>query len=568
MKMKYKALFVAAMTTPLLLTTSCIEEAIPTSGVIQSQISDSQEYVRALIYGMPGSLNMYGVTGSGNHFEFGNPAVMHARDVMTADMTVDYAGGYDWFASWSSVTIGLDALYTCPAFVWFQFSNEVLSANLALNAIDPETTDEEMQWYRGIAYAFRAAVYLDWARMFEFLPAMYDGALTTTDSNGNSIVGLTVPKVIETTTDEEAANNPRLPHNEMVAFIKSDLDKALELMQTGEGYTRSGTDDKILPDIAVVYGLLARLYLWDATYTEEGLAYANETESAAQLYQQAETYARMAITESEATPMTEEEALSTSTGFNNIAVSSWMWGQNLVSEDDVVRTSIVNWTSFMCNEAQFGYAGGAGAFVSIDALLYSNINDYDFRKLLFVAPAGTPLSGSESYVDAEYAEQNFDSYYSLKFRPGSGDAINYDPGAVVAIPLMRVEEMYLIEAEAAAHRSPADGIEKLGSFMRTYRYPTYRSYVSSLDDVLEEILQQKRVELWGEGQTYFDVKRLNLSVIRAYNGSNFTYGLNTYNTEGRPAWMNMVIPQGELNNNAGINSNNPSPVNANTLIQE
>ena len=32
--------------------------------------------------------------------------------------------------------------------------------------------------------------------------------------------------------------------------------------------------------------------------------------------------------------------------------------------------------------------------------------------------------------------------------------------------------------------------------------------------------------------------------------------------------MNMVIPQAEINNNQGFNKvNNPSPVNANTLIQ-
>ena len=204
----------------------------------------------------------------------------------------------------------------------------------------------------------------------------------------------------------------------------------------------------------------------------------------------------------------------------------------------------------------------------IDASLYHSISDYDFRKLMFVAPSGTPLSGQESFIDPEFAEKYFDAYYSLKFRPGSANTQSADVGSAVGIPLMRVEEMYFIEAEAAAHRSAQDGLDKLNSFMKTYRYPNYRSYASTPDEILEEIILQKRIELWGEGQTYFDIKRLDLSVIRSYDGSNFTAGLNTFNTEGRPAWMNMVIPQSEINNNEGLRArNNPTPYQANSLIQ-
>jgi len=568
MKRRYKALLVAALASPMLLTTSCIEETLPTSGVVQDQIQpDTPEYIKALVYGMAGQMNAYGLGGQGSHYEFGNPAVMHARDVMTADMPVLYANGYDWFAGWSRVTVSQTALYTCPAFLWVTFAKQNLASNLVLQTIDPETTDPEQIWWRAQAYAFRGANYLDWARMFEFLPAKYDGTLRTTNSDGQEIVGLTVPKTTEFTTEEESRNSPRMKHNEAVAFIESDLLKALELFAEGGGYVRKTTNEKTLPDIAVVYGLLARLYLWDASYTAEGLPFANENKTAAQLYQQAEDYAVRAIAESGATPMTKEQCLSTSTGFNDLGTSAWMWGQQLVAEDDVVRTSIVNWTSFLCNEAEYGYAG-AGANVMIDASLYFSMSDYDFRKLMFVAPAGTPLSGQETFINPEYAEKYLDEYFSLKFRPGSANTTSSDIGSAVGIPLMRVEEMYLIEAEATAHRSPAEGLNKLTSFMKTYRYPQYKAYASTDEEILDEIILQKRLELWGEGLTYFDVKRLNMSVIRAYDGSNFTYGGNTYNTEGRPAWMNMVIPQSEINNNKALTAlNNPSPVNANTLIQ-
>ena len=132
-------------------------------------------------------------------------------------------------------------------------------------------------------------------------------------------------------------------------------------------------------------------------------------------------------------------------------------------------------------------------------------------------------------------------------------------GAAASVPIMRVEEMYFIEAEAAAHQSADRGKQLVESFMTTYRDPEYTCNVSSTDDVVEEIVFQKRVELWGEGQTFFDIKRLNYSVTRAYDGSLFE-PLSRYNTNGRPAWMNIVITRNEMMNNYALEGyNNPDP---------
>lgn len=124
---------------------------------------------------------------------------------------------------------------------------------------------------------------------------------------------------------------------------------------------------------------------------------------------------------------------------------------------------------------------------------------------------------------------------------------------------MRVEEMYFIEAEATAHTNPAKGKELVESFMKTYRDPNYTCNATSTDDVVEEIVFQKRVELWGEGQTFFDIKRLNYSVTRGYPGTNW-YDLTRLNTNGRPAWMNLVLLSSEGNNNQAVRGmNNPDP---------
>ena len=96
--------------------------------------------------------------------------------------------------------------------------------------------------------------------------------------------------------------------------------------------------------------------------------------------------------------------------------------------------------------------------------------------------------------------------------------------------------------------------------MKENRDPEYVCNGTTTDAVVEEIVFQKRVELWGEGQSFFDIKRLNYSVTRGYSGTNVTDELARLNTNGRPAWMNWVIVQLESESNeALVGMNNPDP---------
>ena len=123
---------------------------------------------------------------------------------------------------------------------------------------------------------------------------------------------------------------------------------------------------------------------------------------------------------------------------------------------------------------------------------------------------------------------------------------------------MRVEEMYFIEAEAAAHQNLAEGKKLLEQFMKT-RNEKYECKAKTQDDLVEEIVFQKRVELWGEGQSFFDIKRLNYSVTRGYPGTNFVPEVRL-NSKGRPAWMNFVIVDQEIMSNPILrDQNNPDP---------
>ena len=524
MKTIYKSLIAAVALTPVL--TSCIETLEPEgSTVTADQLVNNPNATASLVNGMPAYYNTIQILGISAAYDWGYGALMHVRDVMTEQMSISDSA-YDWFSAWSQDTY-IGPGYATTQFIWNFYTKLVLTTNMAISSIDEEIATDEQLYYLSVASAFRASHYLDMARMYEYLPTDVTSPITTA---GNDVTYYTVPIVTEKTTEEEARNNPRVKREEMFEFILSDLEKAEEYASKGSRAS------KIMPDLGVIYGLYARLYMWVEDYAN------------------AAKYARMAINTTSSTPLTQSEWLSLTDGFNNINTSSWMWGINQIKEDSSVQSKLLNWTSWLSNEALFGYTY-YGTYVMMNAATYNRMSNDDFRKLSYLAPAGTPLAGKEPMIDPSYRPYLPD-YASLKFRPGNGEVSDYFIGAATAYPLMRVEEMYFIEAEAEEHVSPGSGKALLESFMRTYRYSTYTCTASN---IVEEIYFQKSVELWGEGQSYFDLKRLGYSVTRNYNGTNF-YALTAINTTGRPAWLNFCFVQTEPNNNKGLLGwNNPDP---------
>lgn len=517
--------------------TSCIDEAEPRSGsVTQKMLEESASATTAAVNGLPA----YGksVWDKGAHWSYGISAIMRIRDVMADDyVVVDH--DYNQFSPWAA-TIFLGPSYLLGQFVYSYYYNYVLASNLVIGAVNPDKATKEQLGNLGLGYAYRAANYLDMARMYEFLPTDVDPACT--NEQGYNVKNLTCPIVTDTLGEKASRNNPRATHEEMFKFIESDLNNA-------EKYIVNLTSNRrnTLPDLAVVYGLKARLYMWNEDYAK------------------AKEYARKAIDTYGGTPMSEDDATDTRKGFNDI--TKWMWGAQYTSEDRAVKFGIINFTSFASNETVFGYAG-AGPMNMIGKSFYDRISDTDWRKTMWKAPAGSPLEAKNKYVDSKMEMKNgvmediskfkkrIPTYGSLKFRPNQGNYAESSIGVVSAYPLMRVEEMYFIEAEAAERLAPGTGITLLENFMKTYRD---KQYVYTGSNAIDEILFQKRIELWGEGLSFFDIKRANVSVTRGYTGTNF-FEEWRFNTNGRPAWMNFCIVNLEENDNPAVKGkNNPDP---------
>lgn len=503
------------------------------STATEEQVQTSPAATEALVLGMPAkSISLWSESW---HSFFGLPAMMINRDMMTGDYHQNGDGiGYGWHFYYWGQNKQMDENKLKTQFPWNFHYGLLLSINQVVGAVDPLKATDAQKGYYASALAYRALVYLDMARMYEFLP----NDKFTTNAEGVDVTGLTVPWVTNETTPEEAMNNPRLPHAQMAANILADLNEAekyIDLLPTTAGQT--------LPDKACVYGLKARLYMWNEDY------------------ENAKIYARKAIEAASCQPYTEERALNIATGYNT--ASDFMWAAQQTAESRSVTSGIINFVSWTSNQTTFGYSGpGADMYIVMDKNMYDRISDTDWRKKQWLAPTNSPLYNESELVPIQGDDlRNYlPTYASLKFRPAQGNGEDYKIGAASAVPYMRVEEMYFIEAEAAAHQDPTRGRDLINTFMQNNRDPYYNCKLTDTDNLVEEIVFQKRVELWGEGQSFFDIKRLNYSVTRGYEGTNCQDIQCRLNTEGRPAWMNIVLVVTEANNNKALaGKNNPDP---------
>lgn len=528
-----KTLFKIMIVAGVLGLTGCIKETMPQQNVATSdQVANSPGVFQTFVNTCTSSLvGQFTYSGSSMYpWDYGYPSFFLQRDVLGQDIVLDEQ---DWYTSWYGVTTALGPRYAVCQVPWTYYYKWINNCNTVLSMAGDDPSEDMIQG-AGIALAMRAMFYMDLARMFQY----------TYKGNEDKI---TVPIVTEKTLD--FTDNPRATNTEIWAFILEDLDCAEKYLAE---YVRA---DIYTPDVKVVYGLKARAYL-----TMED-------------FPNAERYAKMA--QEGFSPLSEAEYLDRMTAFNT-PNHAWIYGLTFKSDDPniLLNDSDSNWGSQMFLEVQdVLYASNYGQPKRIDAHLYETIPATDYRKKCFIDFAIDQMD-YESAVEAignysDYPDRIINSAMAttsgavgglqLKFRAGGGaDGRNGNAFAAtcVAVPMMRVEEMMLIEAEAAGMQDEGRGKALLETFakLRNPEY-AYDATVSFRDNVW----WQRRVELWGEGFATFDIKRLNKGVIRSYAGTNHYEGVR-FNTETAPSWMNLCIVETETEYNKGIQENNPTPM--------
>lgn len=536
--------FAAALLCAPVLLSSCIEETFPEGGNVTSgQISESPFAMEDIAASIP-TILITNYLDMGDHFDFGYPGIFGATDRMVGEVfpvSQNLPGGnqyYDRWQAWLYPDMGGLSATGWTDFFYLNYYQFIYSAN---EVISIASQSESGGVALGIAKAFRAMCYLDMARMYDPLPAKAPDR-PSYESELEAVKGLTVPIVREGATLEQLENNPRATREEMFNFILSDLTDAESLLADYQPAS------KTMPSQAVVYGLLARTYLWLGGFEETYEGFVTGTEA----YKKAAEYARKAINASGCTILTESQWLDPKTGFNTVN-NAWMWA--MIQTTDTVLNNLLSWAAHMSLEAVYGY--GYGAQPGISVFSYERISDTDFRKKSYVT-ADRSYAAAQPYMSLTEEEFKTVAHYaSFKFHTAGGEKSNFTIANVVDIPLMRVEEMYLIEAEATAHYDEATARTLLTSFM-AHRDPNYR-IPAATTDLVEEIIFQKRIEFWGEGIIYYDMKRLNMSMHNADTGTNAPSGA-IISTDGRAPWWNCVIPLGAVQQNIALtNMNNPDP---------
>lgn len=542
----------------LAVLSGCIKETFPEGGYATSgQVSESPFAADGVIVSIPTTL-ITNYVGIGEHFDFGYPGIFGCTDRLAGEVfpvTQNMPGGNQYYDRWQAYmytdnSTGMSATGYGPEFIWINYYQFIKSANDVVGQAGDSEANAEM---RGVAKTFRALYYLDLARMYDPLPAKAGKGGYEAAVSNPAIQGLTVPLVTESSTLDDLKNNPRLPREEMFKFIFSDLDDAEACLADYKPATKN------LPSLAVVYGLKARAYLWLGGFSE---TYAGVPTGEA-AYKLAAEYARKAIDTSGAVAMTQAQWLDKTTGFNTVN-NAWLWA--MIQSTDTVLNNLLSFTAHIALESLWGY--GRLSQPGISVFSYNRMSNGDWRQLAFV-DANHTYSRMAPYTNLTEDEWNdvtqemgvaVAPYASNKFHANQGEKVDYNIGNVTSIPLMRVEEMLLTEAEALAHYDSSAAVAKIKDFMATRGVANYNPPTGA-DALAEEIVFQKRIELWGEGLAFYDMKRLNIGLINGNPGTNAPNG-DCFTTDGRAPWWNLVIPLSAVQQNAALQNgalNNPDP---------
>ncbi len=477
---------------------SCSEDYLetrPSEELSSEDINNAGQYNPQVLDGyLVGLYNTMYTTGSGGtnlrHDDFGQKGWDIYTDMLGSDMVL--AGNtYGWYSYIANYTATVDYTSNSSYMPWRYYYRIIRGANTLIGGYDlnaiPDDAESKSKLGQGLAI-----------RGYSYLNLMHLYVNDNTDLSSPA-----VPLMLEANLDALPLSTTGEVYNQII----TDLELAVELLDNGP---RSNKRD-INKDVA--RGIL-------------GYAYAAVGRNA-----EAAAVTKAVIDEGNFPLLTAEElaydnATASGGGFNNINTPAWMWGQDVTLE---MGLDLVSWWGQVDNYTySYAYAGDPK---TIDNDLYAQISSDDVRKKQFVGLGQKKPTGK---------------FYAPDRSPGGQRSV------VTDYIYMRIEEMYLLYAETAA-KSGAEGGEA-GARQALKDLMEIRvddaSYVDALSGqaLIDEIRLQTRIELWGEGKTYWSMKRNQETRTRGANHLFFAGESFQYNDPR----LTLDIPQSEIQNNPNI----------------
>jgi hypothetical protein len=209
-------------------------------------------------------------------------------------------------------------------------------------------------------------------------------------------------------------------------------------------------------------------------------------------------------------------------GFDNAGDKEWLWSMSQQADQSNYY--------FMAPHAFFSPSGYGNAFVN--TTFYDSFDENDRRK-----EAMSITNSNFEATDIRYLSSN-------KF--------NFSFGGSMAI--YRTSEFILVAAEAAARQGNSLEAQQILNQFKTTRYTEYIDQNLTGTALIDEILLERRKEMYGEnGIQWFDAKRLQQGIERSGNHS---VKINLAPNDIR---FIMKVPQVEIDNNkhidASVNNN-------------
>ena len=514
----YKLLFVVFAGLAIA-ACSDIDNVLPESGtMLASQVQNTNVLVPsraeaafpALFVNIGKPIKMYSTP---DDWEF--LMILFCNDLEGADAWIPDSG-YNWFSvcgEYSSRTPS----YRNPAIRYRAPYNMIGAVNDFLAGYPEDVSDASSLNLMAQAKCLRA-----WSYMFLVNDFQFSYAAGAQDK----------PSVPMINADTDMYNNPRATVAEVYAQVMDDLNWAIEHLgtdRTTKAYVNSN----------VAYGLRARANL----AMQNWAAAASDAEKAAAGY----------------TPASIEEVSVPS--FMDISEHNWIWGYDMTT-DRALSYRYATTSSWLRSFSAWGYAPACQCYTCVNDILYNKIPDSDVRKgwwvdkdLMSPLLDGLKWPGFDDVANADDggdAKLPYIPYTNVKFGCYTVGTTSNDED----FPLMRVEEMILIQAEAYAKSgNESKAKEILENFVKTYRDPSYSIYGRSLS-LADEIWFQRRVELWGEGFYTMDANRLNKPIVRFTDASTSVIpAAFRFNLASDNPWRLMRFAQGETNTNMGIVNN-------------
>ena len=487
---------------------SCSDDYLnttPTGSISSSMICATVDNARKALYGACSVMYSVNSATPAQPYWGGESAMgmfygeTIGQDCLDSFLCIQTKGSWDMFLKMEQIN---NSDYIWTQSMWVYAYQIIGQCNEILAGIDAaEGNEYERELIKAEALAMRAHAY--WRLMQCYAPRWND--------SNNGQAECVILRLEPTTADMPVATC-----NEVYDQLYNDLKTAIAgyLLAEENGYKPTFSWE---PSKNVCYGIFARIALLK-----------NDWATAAEMAGKArEGY----------TLMSDADYRMGHTVANN----EWMWWNSRIAEDSMVYA---DWgTAFTAN----GYYASNTAYGSLrmNIDLYRQIPETDMRRDFYLTEDklgqdvekmydGKNVSSDDQKIKQarilkkakEWMAEMTPEGYGIPYLQKSAETeplIAY--GAAVkflsavgetgpaAPAYMRAAEMYLTEAEALAMLGKNAEAQAIMNQVNQPRDAEYNCTATG-DELIEEIRLYRRIELWGEGFNWFDLKRWEKNLVR------------------------------------------------------